>query len=699
MSFKSLNLKKAYSSDIDDILNDFYIPVLETSIEYHRLAGFFSSTSLAISARGITGLIKNGGVMKLIVSPRLSEHDLKIIVESNKEPEKYVAMKMVEELEKLEDEFVKDHLFALGWMLANNKLDIKVAIAYDNDGKPLDSEIIEQTGLFHQKVGILKDTDGNIITFSGSINESAMGWLSNIEEFKVFCNWEITEEDYIKADITKFDKFWSNQSPKVKVLDVPRAVEEKLVKMAPSNIDDINLNKWYTKKKGKIKLFAQQEEAIGLWIKNGMKGIFEMATGTGKTYTALGCLDKIAEDRKNILIIITCPYQHLAQQWKREIDKYGIDYDKIVIADSSNISWKNVLTGSLLDIHLGYKNKVIVLTTHRTFSSDDFVNIIKNNKNSIDIFLIADEVHGLGAEKSMEGLIEEYNLRLGLSATPKRWFDLTGTNVIYDYFGDVIFEFPLEKAINTINPITNETYLTPYRYIPKFVSLTSEELEDYFDKTKSIIKQLNTLKNEEKKKILENLIFQRANIIKNARGKYAVLENILDKLGSSIQWTIVYCSPQQINEVKKIISSRKITSHGFTMKETTTPEKKYYGLSQRDYLLQKFGEGKYQMLVAMKCLDEGVDVPPARTAILMASSGNPREYIQRIGRIIRRYPQKTEATIYDAIVTPSFEMIPPELKDIERHIFKKELKRCAEIASIATNNAEALKLIYDIKIE
>jgi len=437
-----------------------------------------------------------------------------------------------------------------------------------------------------------------------------------------------------------------------------------------------------------------------LWVKNGMKGIFEMATGTGKTFTALGCLDRISGDIKKFLVIITCPYQHLVQQWKREIDKYGIDYDKIIVADSSNVSWKEDLTNSLLDIHIGYKNKLIVLTTHRTFSSKYFIEIIEKNKNNLNMFLIADEVHGLGATKSIEGLLQEYDLRLGLSATPKRWFDLIGTNVIYNYFGDVVFEFSLDKAINTINPITNETYLTPYRYIPKFVSLIPEELEGYLDKTESIMKLFNTLKNDEdKRKILENLIFQRANIIKNASGKYIVLEDILDKLGPSIQWTIVYCSPQQINKVKKIISSRKVTLHGFTMKETTTPEKKYYGLSQRDYLLQKFGEGKYRVLVAMKCLDEGVDVPPARTAILMASSGNPREYIQRIGRIIRRFPQKTEATIYDIIVKPSFKMVPPELQNIEKQIFKKELKRCAEIASIATNNAEALKLIYDAKIE
>jgi len=704
MSLRELNLKKAYSSETEDILFDFYIPVLKESIEYNRLAGFFSSTSLAVAARGVVGLIKNDGNMRLVVSPKLTKKDLQIILDTHKNPEKYIETKMLKEIENLENEFIKNHIFALGWMIANKKLEIKIAIPYDENGNILSYDETESKGIFHPKVGILKDDEGNLISFSGSVNESATGWLENIEEFKVFRSWEISEVDYLNADVLKFKKFWDGLSSKVKVIDTPKAVESKLVEIAPEDIETINFENLYQKlkkhqKQEKIKLFKHQKEAVNAWISNDMKGIFEMATGTGKTFAALGCLRKISRSIQKLLVIITCPYQHLVQQWKREMEKFGTKYDKLIIADSSNPPWKNELANSLIDLSLEHKNKIIVLTTHRTLSSYDFIRIIQQySRDSINIFLIADEVHGLGAEKSREGLLKKYRLRLGLSATPKRWFDTIGTDVIYSYFGNVVFEFGLDKAVSNINPATGKTYLTPYRYIPKFISLSVTELEEYIDKTVNIaIKLIKPKNKEEKDDILENLLFKRANIIKNASEKYRVLEELLDELGPSLKWTIIYCSPQQIDNVMNILKKRGIIAHRFTMDQGTIPEKRYNGLSERDFILQKFAEGEYQVLVAMKCLDEGVDVPPARVAILMASSGNPREYIQRIGRVIRRYPGKNEATIYDIIVTPSFNELPSELKKIEWKIFQKELERYEEISRHAINSAEALEILYNIK--
>lgn len=569
MSLKSISLNKAYSSDSDDILYDFYIPSLKESIEYDRLAGFFSSKSLAIAARGILGLIEKGGTMRLIISPKLDKRDLEIIIDSYKKPEKYIEEKMLQELERLEDKFTRDHVYALGWMIANKKLEIKVAVACDSNGKLLSFEDIQQSSLFHQKVGILKDSGGNILTFSGSINETAAGWLGNIEEFKVFRNWESSEEDYVKIDILKFNRFWNNCSQKIKIIDMPYAVKEKLIKVAPVDIKKINLNSLYKPKK-KIKLFYHQEEAIESWISNRMIGIFEMATGTGKTFAALGCLEKSSKIFQKLVIVITCPYQHLIQQWKKEINKFGIEYDELIIADSSNFSWKDTLTNSLIDISLGYKHKIIILTTHRTFSMNDFKKILQSNKSNLNIFLIADEVHGLGANKSSKGLLKEYNLRLGLSATPKRWFDTMGTNIIYNYFGNIVYEFNLKNAISTINPFTGETYLAPYRYIPKFVSLNAEELEEYIDKTRAIVMKFNKIKNDEDKdSFLETLLFRRADIIKNAERKYRILEELLDEMSSTIRWTIIYCSPQQIDIVMKIVNKRGIIAHRFTMEEGT----------------------------------------------------------------------------------------------------------------------------------
>jgi len=701
MVLTDLNLKHSYDSDEDDILNDFYIPVLENSYKYYRLAGFFRSSSLAVAARGIEGLLKNNGEMKLIAGAFLSKKDVDAIKEGTENPQQVIENTMIKDLNDIKDEFVKDHIKALSWMVAKKKLFIKIAIVTDQNGTPFEKDQIEQEGIFHQKIGIFEDIENNRLSFNGSTNESASAWKKNIEDFNVFRQWIEAERPYLETDIKRFHKFWNGEATRTKIIDVPKAIHEKLISLAPSQIKDINLNKWNSIKKivsKKIELRPYQNEAISNWITNNKLGIFEMATGTGKTFTALGCINEIIKNYKKIVVIISCPYQHLIQQWSREIDKFGILTNKL-IADSSNPTWKDELANILVDVSLGYKDKVFVLTTHSTLCSNDFKDIIEQNKDA-NYCLIGDEVHGLGAEKSRTGLLNQYKFRLGLSATPRRWYDDSGTNTIYEYFGGVVYEFDLWKAINTINPHTGDTFLSPYRYLPRFISLNEVELLNYEKISKSILKMFEQIKTDSaKEEILERLLFQRANIVKNAEEKYQVLENILNDLGVECKYTIIYCSPQQIDRVSEILKRKRIIYSEFTMEQKTKPEEKYSGLSERDYILEKFADGTYHVLIAMKCLDEGVDIPPARKTILLASSGNPREYIQRIGRVIRRYPGKTEAAIFDIIVVPSFKRLSKELRDIESDVFEKELKRYEEIGKNAINNAEALKIIYDLKNE
>lgn len=222
----------------------------------------------------------------------------------------------------------------------------------------------------------------------------------------------------------------------------------------------------------------------------------------------------------------------------------------------------------------------------------------------------------------------------------------------------------------------------------------------FFCKTIKIAKLWNKEENEEdKSNFLERLIFERANIVKSAQAKFKELENILDELDLPIRWTIIYCNPKQIDNVMRLLNKRGVVSHRFTMHEGTTPIFKFNSLSERDYLLDQFAKEKYQVLVAMRCLDEGVDIPPARTAILMASSGNPREYIQRIGRVIRRYPGKNEATIHDIVIIPRVGKIYPILKKVEQMILAKEIKRYEEIARYAINNAQSLSIISNIRMQ
>jgi primosomal protein N' len=263
--------------------------------------------------------------MRLVVSPKLRKDDLDAIILAHKDPEKVIEEKMLNELEKIEDEFIKNHVYALGWMVANGKLEIKVALICDEHGNPLRYEEGEKSGIFHQKVGILKDAEGNVVTFSGSINESAAGWFGNIEEFKVFRSWDTSEQEYVEADILKFDTFWNNLSERVKVMKIPEAVKKKLIELAPKDIEKLDLEKWYPKVSGrrdKIMLFEHQKEAVESWVKNGMRGIFEMATGTGKTFAALECLEKLLEDEKKLIMVIACLYDHLVKQWVDDINDF-----------------------------------------------------------------------------------------------------------------------------------------------------------------------------------------------------------------------------------------------------------------------------------------------------------------------------------------------------------------------------------------
>lgn len=695
MSLQNLKIKNAYDSDIDNILADFYSPALAVSIQYSRLTGFFSSTSLAAAAKGISGLIRNGGYIRLVTGATFQEQDVIAIRNAIDTPEKVLEQSILRELDDLEDEFTKDHVRALGWLVAKGKLAIKIALVLDNSGIPLEFGEANRQGIFHQKVGILEDIDGNKISFSGSDNESAKGWQSNIEEFKVFRSWVEAEKDYFEADLLKFQKFWQGNARRTRIVDIPKAIEERLIEIAPASIEEIDLEKWARGSKPIIgpQLREYQKQAVERWFEHEKNGILEMATGSGKTITALSCLDQLGKEESRLITVVSNPYVHLSEQWLREANKFGVEGKKI-IADSSQSSWKDTLVDSILDIENNVAEKLLVLTTHVTFSSNDFMNIVLDSKKRAPnqkIFLIVDEVHGIGAPQRRKGLIDQYDFRLGLSATPKRWFDFEGTDRIFAYFGDVVFEYSLKDAIDA-------GYLTPYIYRPHFTSLTPEELESYETETRKISKAYYRSKDEkEKDEIYTLLCIKRQKIIRNAINKLVVFKELLDEL-PGIRFCLVYCSPQQIRSVQEILSEKNIIQHKFTESEGTRADERFGGLSERDFLIKQFSSGTYHALVSMKCLDEGIDVPPARLAIMLDNSGNPREYIQRRGRVLRKYPGKERAIIHDIIVEPTIKSsTPKELGDLERKIITKELERYRDFAKIAQNAEECLKIMENIE--
>ena len=409
-----------------------------------------------------------------------------------------------------------------------------------------------------------------------------------------------------------------------------------------------------------------------------------MATGTGKTRTAIGCIHYILEYSCKNIIIVSTPQNTLSFQWKRDIESLNIEIDRNIVADSTNRKWKRDLEEAILDLKLDIINNLIIFTTHITSSKDYFIKLLDEFQE--DILFIGDEVHALGANKMKKALSEKYKYRIGLSATPTRWFDDEGSKCIQDYFGNNSYIFDIEKALTTINPLTQRSYLVNYYYHLNFVKLTENEQNNYDNLTKKIIKYSFSEENKHKEN-KEKLLIKRSKIIKNAYEKYHKFYILMNNL--KLEYNIlVFVSSEQMEKVIMILNSLEIRFSKITQEIEAKQAKKFGNKSMREDIIKDFKEKKYQVLLAIKCLDEGIDIPTADTAILLANTTNPREYIQRIGRVIRDYPNKNTAKIYDFIV--SKETKNTNEKDL---ILEKEKNRVLEIAKQSLNyNQNIIKI-------
>lgn len=699
-NFRNIPLKLSYDSGLDDILWDFYIPVLSMAKSYDRIAGFFSSSSLALSARGLEDFISNDGKMRLVTCPQLSKNDVDMLEKTTMDIDQLLTDNFVKDYSEIESQFQKDHVQALGWMIANGKLEIKIAVIKKN-GRVCDREQIEQIGIMHQKVGILYDNTGQIISFSGSNNESAAGWLGNTEEFKVFCSWT-GAMPYVQEDIKKFNSFWNENRPDVEMKDIPSALKEHLITISKDFEPARLATKHYypqklIKEKQELKLFFYQKKAVNKWEENNRMLLLQMATGCGKTRTAIGCMNNTLKDTNKLLVIIACPQAPLATQWKTDIESLKIEEHRSIEINGNVSGWDIIVKREIRKLGAGRYKNLIIYTTHQIYSSPKFIKTLEDSNEQIVKFLIGDEVHGMGANKAKNGLLDLYQYRLGLSATPQRWFDDAGSKLIENYFGNDNFEFSIHDALTNINPLTGKPFLVNYTYDPRFISLTEDELEKYKRITEKLVKMSRYANDEASSGYLDKLRFERANIEKNAENKYKELENILNEIGSNISDTIIFVSDAQIDRIMQMLGDRGISASRFTQAQSTVKSEKYEGLSERDYLIKLFKEKQYKVLVAIKCLDEGIDIPSADRAIVMASSTNPREYVQRIGRIIRQTSGKYSAIIHDMIIKPALDLFyDSTLIEMEKRIFKKEMDRVLELSENAINNTSVTNIVFDI---
>lgn len=717
MSFLDVEIKPEYRSRLDNVMKDFYIPVLKQAVLYKRAVGFFSSSALLEMSAGLCGLVKNGGKIQLIASPRLSAEDIEAINDGLRRRDEVIEDALIRELTSPKGPQETARLNLLSNLIASGVLEIKIAFL----------ETDNTVGMFHEKMGLMYDADNNIIAFSGSMNESFNAFRQNYEAVDVFTSWT-RDEDRVLAKQSAFNAMWNDYEPSIRVREFPQVsdliVSRYMVDRTP-NLDlddDIIHDEVRTVAKHEtpsgpqipsfVKMRPYQIEAINSWAKQGYRGIFDMATGTGKTYTALAALATLYKATKQKLaVFIVCPYQHLVEQWKDDIVAFGMK-PIVCYSASAQKNWKERLKTAATGFHIGVQNHFCVVATNATFSGDYVQSIVKKMRGNV--VLVIDEAHNFGADHLSTTLMDNMKYRLALSATIDRHGDPEGTQRLYEYFGEKCIEYSLKDAIDN-------KMLTPYFYHPVVVSLNETELEEYLDLTAKIKRNVHADKHG--KVILSEyakmLLIKRARLVSGAAEKVTVLRDLIQDYRHD-NHMLVYCGATTMHDVDykegtahiedirqiDLVADMLGNELGMRVSKFTSEE----DAAERERIKKDFDAGDHlQAVVAIRCLDEGVNIPSIKTAFILASSTNPKEYVQRRGRVLRLFKGKNYAVIYDFITLPfaldSVDQVDAETLESGKSLAKREIIRMKDFASIAENPFDSDELIaqiqsaYDIEFE
>lgn len=704
---KSIALKEVYSSEDDNILEDFYIPALKNAISYDRSVGYFDAKVLTTAARGLSCFVENGGYIRLIVGATLTDEEYKAISSGYDKREliERLTDSFAKSLGEYDNELFKNQLNTLTWFIQNKKLDIKIAL--------------RRGGIYHEKIGIIKDSSGDALVFQGSANETNRALSPyNYESINVFKSWMPEFKGHIDPHVSKFERLWNNTAKNTKVLDftdiasgllsrkiqspyIPQISNEIALWQEHLNIKDLDDGELSNGPQipkvlfgSRFKLHDHQRAALESWKNNGFRGVFELATGAGKTITAIYGALKMYENRNKLLLVISVPYQSLADQWAENLRLFNVNP---LVCYGGEDRWLSTLKQQLVDFQTGLINFIGVVVVDATLSSKSrtFVELIESIGDEYkDYFLfVGDECHHHGALATYNSLPLNAGLRIGLSATPDRGDnDQEGNKNIKQYYGDVIASYTLKDALD-------DKVLTPYEYHLIEVSLTDDECEQYIALSKRISQLIAQLKNSKdgisNNNALNVLLSKRARLINGTKNKPIALKKLLKGM-TPIKHSLFYCAEGNLDDsdteeeegIKQIqIISQLLHSMNWRSSQFTANE----GKGQRESILQNFKDGNIDSLVAMKCLDEGIDVPACSTAFILASSRKPRQFIQRRGRILRKSEGKTKAVIYDFFVTLPVDSVQDG--GIERRLLIAELKRINEFASLSLNKSAAYKTL------
>ena len=657
------------------------------------MVGFFSSEVLASLAPGLATYINaTQSSFRLIISPILRSEDQAAVEEGVKSTEA-IAHEILEEMIITEDLLQQHTLKCFSWLLRISRIEIKVALMKD--------------ALFHPKTWLFHEGD-DVIAVHGSSNVTYAGIRKNIEQIAISKSWADRDQRYITDKLCyQFGRFWENREDGCVVVEMPQAIRERIIQTYRSDTSptEADLRDLYIRATGvseksgsyevravsqvlptRLKLpqdldldsgpFGHQGNAISKWETAGRRGILAMATGSGKTITALAAAARLQNDCEALLIVVSAPYRPLVAQWVDEVMAFGV---KPVPAKGTAQERTNRLDLAVRGLTSGIFKVQVAVVTENYLATPEFRTLLDAVPDRVKTLLIADEVHNLVSRGFISNPPNRFDYRLGLSATPERQYDPEGTRALFDFFGAKVFEYSLAEAIGVC--------LVPYNYYLHRVYLTDVEFEEWQRLTTKLVRAGFSGRDQEPQESgklspeIQALLNKRRKVIEAAENKILVLKSLLAaKSREEIRHTLVYATDKGRDQLRStndmLQNDLRLTIHQLTAEETQNKKRS-------SNLLNRFAAEEYHVITCMRVLDEGVDVPQVSDAYLLASNTVKRQWIQRRGRVLRRCDaiNKKLAHLHDFIV------IPPDPTDSAgRSILKTELDRAREFAELAKNS-------------
>lgn len=712
----------------------FFSECLCNATRFDLMLGFFASSAINVLSDGFAAFLHSGGKMRLIINDLLAADDKAVIEKSG--DESLLPSFDLSNIEQLKATLsARDtHFFeCIAWLIRNDKIQIRIIAPKSANG------------IAHTKCGIFSD-GLNKVGFEGSVNFSRSALIENRESLTAMCDWNgETEVERISDIESDFERTFSGEDETVRYLDASSIrtritesfpdkelkqlleEEEKLLKQAPAHLP-ITVQRALSNAQEKVQQAIEsyqvkkladdskpqfpyptgprpyQNEAFENWKNNKQKGLFAMATGTGKTITSLNCLFEIYKRKGYYKAIILVPTITLVNQWEQECRKFR--FSNITKVYSKNPTWRDEVERILFNekYRTNGEDEVsyIIISTYASYSREKVFNVL-NSFDKKRLLLIADECHNMGSGSLVKRLNKiPYLRRIGLSATPERQYDEEGNEKLRFFFGsgeNYTYEYSMEEAINN-------GVLCKYMYYPHLVQLTPEEMDAYVEISNRIAKYFNFDKgrfdNIDEK--LKMLLLARKRIVHKAERKLDAFRDIIKKRYErygNLKYTLIYVPegnmPDYVGGNDDFDMSEEISDdyeaehliNQYTQVVTevndhVTVRKFVSGQKDREEILSDFADGRLQVLTSMKCLDEGVDVPRSELAIFCSSTGNPRQFIQRRGRVLRTHPDKKMAELHDLVVVPELNTNSDSFR-MEQSLLRGELLRVNNFALLSEN--------------